>query len=133
MSKELSMEEIQAKNIDPNIKIAVEQFEKLRKEWAFYIKDMEQIVHYKDKYAGRYDIKTTDDLIIDIKTTAEIHDDWLALQLGLYNLADGVSSETSYCIWLPKSKPGKVVSIKPWTNEECLELLKKYEKHIADE
>lgn len=132
VSKELGMNEILERNIDPNIKIAVEQFEILRNAWAFFVKDMEQIVHYKDKYAGRYDIKTIDNVIIDIKTTAEIHEDWLALQLGLYNLADGMSSDVGYCIWLPKGKPGKVVTIKPWSNEECIELVKKYEKYTAN-
>ena len=132
VNKEITMEEIQAKNIDPNIKIAVEQFEILRKKWAFFIQDMEQIVHYKDKYAGRYDIKTTDGLILDIKTTAQLHEDLLALQIGLYNLAEGVSSGISYCIWLPKGKSGKVVAINPWTQDECLQLLKEYEEYIAD-
>lgn len=132
VSKEFTLEELREKNIDPSIKIAVEQFENLRKQWAFHIKDMEKIVHYKNKYAGRYDIKTIDDLIIDIKTTSELHEDWLALQLGLYQLADGVSSGISYCIWLPKNKSGKVIAINPWTHDECVQLIKEYEKHTSD-
>lgn len=130
---EFSIEELQKRNIDPNIKIAVEQFESLRKKWSFQIKDMEQIVHYKNKYAGRYDLRTKDDLIIDIKTTAEIHEDMLSLQLGLYQMAEGIESEVSYCIWLPKGKAGKVVAINPWTYDECKELLKEYEKHSSEE
>ena len=129
---EFTLEELQKKNIDPNIKIAVEQFEQLRKRWAFYIKDMEQIIHYKNKFAGRYDLCTEDNLIIDIKTTAELHEDWLALQLGLYQLGAGITSGIAYCFWLPKGKPGKVVTINPWTHNECLELLEEYEKHIAN-
>lgn len=132
VSKEFTLEELQKKNIDPNIKIAVEQFENLRKKWAFQIEDMEKIVHYKDKYAGRYDIKTIDNLIIDIKTTFELHEEWLALQLGLYQMAEGINSGISYCIWLPKGKSGKVVAINPWTHEECLELIKEYEKHTSN-
>lgn len=132
VSKEFSLDELQKKNIDPNIKIAVEQFESLRKKWAFQIEDMEKIVHYKNKYAGRYDIKTIDNLIIDIKTTSELHEEWLALQLGLYQMADGINSGISYCIWLPKGKSGKVVAINPWTYEECLELIKEYEKHTSN-
>lgn len=132
VNKEITLEELQQKDIDPNIKIAVEQFEELRKKWAFHIKDMEQIVSYKNKFAGRYDIKTIDNLIIDIKTTSELHQDWLELQIGLYNLADNIDTGISYCIWLPKGKLAKVVAINPWTRDECLELLKEYEKHIAN-
>lgn len=132
VNKEFTLEELQEKNIDPNIKIAVEQFELLRKKWAFQIKDMEQIVHYKNKYAGRYDLRTIDDLIIDIKTTSELHEEWLALQLGLYQLGCGIESGISYCIWLPKGKSGRVVAINPWTHDECKELLKEYEKHSSE-
>lgn len=132
IDKEFTLDELKQKNIDPNIKIAVEQFEELRKKWAFQIKDMEKIVHYKNKYAGRYDIKTIDNLIIDIKTTSSLHEEWLALQLGLYQMAEDISSGISYCIWLPKGKAGKVVAINPWTHNECKELLDEYEKHITN-
>ena len=132
VSNEITLEEIQSKDIDPNIKIAVEQFENLRKKWAFQVKDMEQIVHYKNKYAGRYDIKTIDNFIIDIKTTAELHTEWLELQLGLYQMAEGINSGLTYCIWLPKGKLGKVVAINPWTFDECKELLDEYEKHLTE-
>lgn len=132
VNKEFALEELNKKNIDPSIKIAVEQFEELRKKWAFQIKDMEKIVHYKDKYAGRYDIRTIDDFIIDIKTTTEVHEDWLALQLGLYNLAENIQTGIGYCMWLPKNKSGKVVAINPWSHDECKELLKEYEKHTSN-
>ena len=132
IKKEFTLDELKKRNVDPNIKIAVEQFEILRKKWCFQIKDMEQIVTYKGKYAGTYDLMTEDGLIIDLKTTSELHEDWLALQLGLYQLAAGVSSGIAYCIWLPKSKAGKVVAINPWTHEECIQLVKEYEKHSAN-
>lgn len=130
VNKDITMEEIQAKNIDPNIKIAVEQFEILRKKWAFFIQDMEQIVHYKDKYAGRYDIRTEDNFIIDIKTTAQLHENLLALQIGLYNMACSIDCGIGYCIWLPKGKAGKVVTINPWTREECEKLVDEYYRSL---
>lgn len=125
---EFTIEELQKRNIDPNIKIAVERFEYLRKMWAFQVKDMEQIVHYKDKYAGRYDMRTIDDLIIDLKTTAEIHEEWLSWQLGLYYLASGLKRDFGYVIWLPKGKAGDVKQINVKTHDECVQLLDDYEK-----
>lgn len=123
---------ITGKRLDPSIRLAIEQFEELRKKWCFQIKDMEQIVSYKGKYAGMYDLLTIDGVIIDIKTTADLHEDWLAMQLGLYQLAAGLDSDLAYCMWLPKQKAGKVVAIKPWSHEECQRLLKNYEKHTAE-
>ena len=124
---EFSLIDIKTKRIDPNIKIALEQFELLRKSWAFVIKDMEQIVSYQGRYAGRYDMRTIDDYLIDIKTTTEIHEDWLSYQLGLYQLCLGLDKNVGYCMWLPKGKAGKVVAITPKSKEECLRLLERYE------
>lgn len=131
INKEFTLEEVQKKNIDPNIKIAVEQFEKLRKKCCFYIKDMEEIVSYKGKYAGKYDLLTDDDLIIDIKTTSEIHDEWLKYQLGLYYLAAGIKQEYGYVIWLPKGKAGQVKQISVAPHEECIKLLKEYGRDVS--
>lgn len=124
---EFSLTDVTTKKIDPNIKIAIEQFETLRKAWIFSIKDMEQIVCYQGRYAGKYDMRTIDDVLIDIKTTTEIHEDWLSWQLGLYQTALGIDKNTAYCMWLPKGKAAKVVAITPKTKEECLNLLEEYE------
>lgn len=129
IDKEFTLEELNKKRIDPNIKIAVEQFEYLRKMWAFHIKDYEQIVSYKDKFAGTYDLRTIDDLIIDLKTTSELHEDWLKWQLALYYLGAGITRDFGYVIWLPKGKAGQVKQINVATHEECIQLLKDYEKH----
>lgn len=126
VNKEITLEEIQKKRIDPDIKIAVEQFEALRKKWAFQVKDMEQIVSYKGLYAGTYDIRTIDDYIIDLKTTSEIHDEWLRWQLGLYMLASGIDKEYGYVIWLPKGKMAQVKQIKVATHKECKQLVDDY-------
>lgn len=131
VNNEITLEELNKKRIDPNIKIAVEQFENLRKKWAFQIKDMEQIVAYKDKYAGTYDILTIDNYLIDLKTTSEIHEDWLSWQLGLYYLACGIEQPYGYVIWLPKSRRGMVKQIDVATHQECLNLVEEYEKHSS--
>ena len=121
-----TLEELQNKRIDPDIKISVEQFEILRKTWAFYVKDMEQIVSYKGKYAGQYDLLTEDDYLIDIKTTSELHEDWLSYQLSLYYLALGIKRDFGFCIWLPKGKMGKMVQINTVPTDECLKLINDY-------
>ena len=121
------MSEIQKRNIDPNVKIAVEQFEALRKKWAFYVKDMEQIVCYKNIYAGTYDIRTEDDYLMDIKTTSELHEEWLRWQLSLYYLASGIKKDYGFCLWLPKGKLGKVIQINTLPEEECIRLLNDYQ------
>lgn len=131
INKEFTLEELNKKKIDPDIKIAVEQFEILRKTWAFHIKDTEQIVTYKGKYAGKYDLRTIDDYIIDIKTTSEIHEEWLRWQLSLYQMAAGIKKDFGFCLWLPKGKMGKCVQINTFPEEECVQLIKDYEKAQA--
>lgn len=127
---ELTMEEIQKKKIDPDIKIAVEQFEILRKMWAFQVRDMEQIVTYKGRYAGTYDIRTIDDYIIDLKTTAELHEEWLRWQISLYYLGVGKYQDFGFAIWLPKGKVGKVVQINTLPKEECERLVDDYYRSL---
>ena len=124
-----TLEEIDSKRIDPNIKVSARQAEELRKKWCFYIKDSEQIISYKEKYAGTYDLRTDEDILIDIKTTSEIHTEWLEYQLGLYYLGLGVEKPYGYVLHLPKGNVGNVLQINVKSFEECKELVKEYEKH----
>ena len=124
---ELKPEEIE----DEDVRKAVENFEIQRKGWAFYIKDMEQIVSYKSRYAGKYDIRTEDDMLIDIKTTSALHEDWLAWQLGFYYLASGIDKDFGFVIWLPKKKKAQVRQINCVPKEELLQLLDEYEEHTS--
>lgn len=130
INEEFTLKELQEMKIDPDIKIAVEQFESLRKKWAFQIKDMEQIVHYKNKYAGRYDAYTIDGYLIDFKTTTTLHEDLLSWQLSLYEMALGIHQNHHYCIWLPKGKAGKVIQIDTIPREECEELVNEYYRNL---
>lgn len=127
---EFTLEELKSKRIDPDIKIAVEQFEELRKKWAFHIKSMEQIVSWDDKYAGQFDLLTIDDYIIDIKTTTELHTDWLQWQLSLYAMALGIEKDYHYCMWLPKGKAGKVIQIDTIPREEVEKLVNEYHRSL---
>ena len=128
VNKEFTLEELNKKRIDPDIKIAVENFEIHRKTWAFHVKSMEQIVSYKGKYAGMYDILTEDDYLIDLKTTAELHEDWLAYQLSLYYLGLGLKRDFGFCIWLPKGRSAQVRQINCIPQDELLKLLNEYEE-----
>jgi len=131
VNKEFTIDELQKKRIDPDIKIAVEQFESLRKKWCFQIKDMERIVSWDDRYAGKFDLLTDDDYVIDIKTTTELHTEWLKWQLSLYALAMGINKDHHYCMWLPKGKMGKVVQVDALPLEDCKQLVKDYEEYSA--
>ena len=128
IKKEFTLEELNKKRIDPDIKIAVEQFEILRKTWAFQIKDMERIVDWQGRYAGMFDLRTVDDYIIDLKTTTELHEDWLQYQLSLYAKALGIKHDFHYCMWLPKGKMGRVIQINTIPDDELTKLVEDYEK-----
>ena len=128
VNNEFTIEELNNKRVDPDIKIAVEQFEILRKTWAFHIKDMERIVDWQGRYAGMFDLRTVDDYIIDIKTTTELHTDWLQYQLSLYAMALGIKRDFHFCMWLPKGKLGKVIQINTIPEEELKDLVERYEK-----
>ncbi len=132
---DLDLKQFHFSRVDPNIKSALNQYQRLEKKHQnlLKIKSIEQIVDYEQRFAGTFDLLTKDNVLIDIKTTATLHKDWLALQLGLYYLALGIHKKTGYCLWIPKSSPGELVEIQVWSNEECIELLEKYEKeHSTD-
>lgn len=99
----------------------------LKKQCDWKVKSMEQIVDYQGRYAGRYDM-LCEDGIYDIKTTSKLMVDHLEIQLGLYMLAMGLENIKAYCLWLPKNNLVQRVEIKPWTKEQCIDLLERYER-----
>lgn len=133
IEEKITLEEIKAKRIDPDIKIAVEQFDALRKKWMFYVKDMEQIVSYRGRYAGMYDIRTITDELIDIKTTSTLHENWLSWQLGLYYTALEIKKPYGYVLWIPKGKMAQIKQIDVVSTQECVQLIEEYEKHSSEE
>lgn len=130
--KKITLEEVNAKRIDPNQKSALNQYVKLKSKYLIYPKNQEVIVNYKDKMAGRYDMLDCDDYLWDIKTTQKVHTDALEWQLGLYYLALGKPKDIGYCIWLPKSDVGQVIQITPKSFKECEEMIEQYEINIPE-
>ena len=128
VKKEFTLEELQKKRIDPDVKLAVEEFERCRKMWCFFIKDVERMVDWNERYAGRLDLLTEDNYVIDIKTTQELHTDWLRYQLSLYAMALGIKQDFHYAMWLAKGKMGKVITIPTVPEEELRSLVKEYEQ-----
>lgn len=84
-------------------------------------------VSYKHLYAGTLDLIAEVKGIVsllDIKFTAELDEEYLSWQLGMYALAFGEKFKKYYCLWLPKKQLGQLVEITPKTEEEIKEKLK---------
>lgn len=115
---------------DIYVDVAQEEYQKLKQQYKIDVLNQEQIVHYKDKYAGRLDMIALVNkklCLIDIKTTTELDLEYLSWQLSLYELAFGKRFSSLYCLWLPKGKEGQLVKIKRKTKKEILDLIKEYE------
>jgi hypothetical protein len=111
------------------IESSIEQYLKLKKENEIEMIEQEQMVHYKNLYAGRFDMVAkikNEKSLCDIKTTAELDEEYLSWQLSFYELAKGQKYEKFYAIWLPKKGLGKIVEIKRKTKKELLDKLKEY-------
>ena len=131
---ELDADKLQYSRIDPNLKSSVKQYAELKKKYLIYPKKQEEIITYKERYAGRYDKLDASNILWDVKTTSKKYEDKWACQLGFYYLALGVSKEVGYVIWLPKKQKGEIVMIEPWSSDRCLEGLQEYEqKHLAEQ
>lgn len=133
--KEISLDEIMEMNIDPVMKMSIKQAEDIRKKSLLYFKDTEQMICYKGMYAGRYDLKTIDNLICDIKTTQVLHIDNetlqapLNLQLSLYYLGSKEYQDYGYALHLPKNDIGRAVQVKTWKKEDVIKVVKEYDKY----
>lgn len=127
---ELNLEHIQLSQIDPNLKEGVNQYSELKKKYMIYPTSQEAKVDYQERYAGRYDKLDAQKILWDVKTTSKKYEDKWACQLGYYYLALGVEKEVGYVIWIPKKQKAQVILIHPWTNQQCIEGLEEYEKHL---
>lgn len=104
------------------------QYLRLKKEYNIEVIDQEQIIHYKDIYAGRYDMSANvngEYSLIDIKTTAELDLEYLSYQLSLYDYPNKKRHDKLYALWLPKRDLGKLVDIPRKSDKEIEELLKR--------
>jgi hypothetical protein len=105
------------------------QYLRLKKEHQIEVIDQEQIIHYKDIYAGRYDISgyvNGEYSLIDIKTTAELDLEYLSYQLSLYDYPNTKRHDKLIALWLPKRDLGKLVEIPRKSDKEIEELLERF-------
>ena len=112
------------------------QYIKLKKEYNIEVLEQEQMIHYKDKYAGRFDmiaIIGKDLCLCDIKTTAELDKEYLSWQLSLYEYSYVKKFDKLYAIWLPKKELGKLVEIERKEEREILNMLNEYEEEVEEE
>lgn len=117
-------------------KASLEQYLKLKEKYDIEVIEQEEMIHFEDKYAGRFDMIAYvkgDYSLCDIKTTAELDYEYLSWQLSLYAYAykrmyPEVSFKKLCSIWLPKKQIGHVAEIQKKTDEEIEELLRRYEE-----
>ena len=94
------------------------------------------MIHYKDVYAGRFDMISMigkEHCLCDIKTTAQLDKEYLSWQLSFYELASNYLLGTTpfeklYAIWLPKGKYGELVEIERKPTSELLRVLKEFQE-----
>nr|DAG69095.1 MAG TPA: PD-(D/E)XK nuclease superfamily protein [Caudoviricetes sp.] len=112
-------------------RVTFSQYLKVKEEHQIKPLEMEEIVHYEDRYAGRLDMIAFVDgevSMIDFKTTSKLDIESLEWQLGMYQLAKEKKYKKCYCLWLPKKDLGQLVEIDPKNKDDILEVLDRYEK-----
>lgn len=117
-------------------KLSFKQYIRLVNRFSIEVIEQEKMVHYKDFYAGRFDMIANilgKECLCDIKTTAELDIEYLSWQLSFYELAYGKKFKKLYAIWLAKGKVGKLVEIPRKTKKEMNKVLKQYQKEIENE
>lgn len=112
----------------PNIyqEESLKDYLKIKEKYNIVITDSEKKVHYLDKYAGTLDLKgsvNNKSAILDIKTTYEIDEVYVAWQDSLYELADSKVDEL-YCLWLPKGRIGKLIKLERIDKKLLLSIIK---------
>lgn len=122
--------------LDSIQEFSISQYKRLKEKYKIEVIDQEQMINFKDKYCGRFDMIANVNgfySLCDIKTTATLDKEYLSWQLSFYELAFismyGVSNfDKLYAIWLPKKGYGEVVEIERKSKSELLEKLKEFEK-----
>ena len=122
--------------LDSIQEFSISQYKRLKEKYKIEVIDQEQMINFKDKYCGRFDMIANVNgfySLCDIKTTATLDKEYLSWQLSFYELAFismyGVSNfDKLYAIWLPKKGYGEVVEIERKSKSELLEKLKVFER-----
>lgn len=128
---------IQAKDLNYIQEASLRQYVKLKREKKLMVLEQEKMIQYQRKYAGRFDMIANVNgalSLCDIKTTAQLDEEYLSWQLSYYELAMGKTFDKLYAIWLPKKGLGvlKEVERKPkkLLLEKLNEFLEVYENGI---
>lgn len=127
--------------LDSIQEFSINQYQRLKEKNNIEVIAQEQMIHFKDKYCGRFDMTAKVNgfySLCDIKTTATLDKEYLSWQLSFYELAFvsmyGMSPfEKLYAIWLPKKEFGEVVEIERKSKSELLEKLKEFERKENNE
>lgn len=109
--------------------LSIEQYIKLKEKYNIEVLEQEQMISYNYDYCGRFDMIARigkNICLCDIKTTAELDNDYLSWQLSYYELATNKFFDKLYAIWLPKKQLGKLVEIKRKSKEELLNKLEEF-------
>ena len=118
---------------------SIEQYKKLKKQHKIKVITQEQMIHYQDKYCGRFDMIAEineEYCLCDIKTTAELDQEYLSWQLSFYELAymymfGATYFDKLYAIWLPKKGLGKLVEIKRKSTQELKQKLEEFYENYS--
>ena len=132
--KTMSIEEafnvtVQALDLNYIQEVSLHQYLKLKDKYQIEVIEQEQMIHFKNYYAGRFDMiaRIKNDLCLcDIKTTAELDEEYLSWQLSYYEMAVGKKFDKLYAIWLPKKDIGQVVEVKRKPKEVLIKKLNEF-------
>jgi len=119
--------------INTQINSALKEYIRITEEALLKPKEIEKMVDYKERYAGRFDAITVDNIVVDYKTTYSTSEEKWGWQLGYYALAikeynKKVNTEFGYVVWLPKNKKGRLIRVDYPNKKELLDNLKNYEE-----
>lgn len=123
----------------PNLNIYqdsnIRHYHRLKAKHDIEVLEQEKMVHYSDKYAGRFDMIANvggKESLCDIKTTVQLDKEYLSWQLSLYEFAylwmnpAKKKFKKLYTIWLPKGKVGELVEIPRKSKKEILKVIKDF-------
>ena len=120
---------VQAMDLNYIQEASLRQYVKLKRENNINVLEQEKMIEHEGKYAGRFDMIANvrnESSLCDIKTTAELDEEYLSWQLSYYELAMGKTFDKLYAIWLPKKGLGVLKEIKRKPKELLLEKLKEF-------
>lgn len=120
---------VQAMDLTYIQEASLRQYIKLKRENLLQVLSQELMIQYEGKYAGRFDMIADiggNVCLCDIKTTAELDEEYLSYQLSYYELAIGKKFDKLYAIWLPKKGLGVLKEIKRKPKKILIEKLNEF-------